>query len=178
MSDVPRTPEQILETGAGWISEAELEMLVTDLAAMSAQRDSIYSGLHALFDAANLFTKFSVDSGQTWQNYPIERRIALAIAVCKDEAEWESRALAAEARALASEKDAERLRGGLQWYADREHLMLNDEWESEEGWMCPPNDESWMVEDGGVARLILKGKMINPDRSADEIVIDAIRARA
>lgn len=68
--------------------------------------------------------------------------------------------------------EIERLRAGLQWYADRRHCLLDPDWEVEEGWLCPPDcDESWMVEPGYVARAILAGHSINPDPDADEITI-------
>ena len=76
----------------------------------------------------------------------------------------------AESRLREAQADAERLRGGLKWYADGNHYELS-EWDEEEGWLCPPSDDSWMVEPGHVARAILSGASINPDSDADEITL-------
>lgn len=76
---------------------------------------------------------------------------------------------------LASEN--ERLREGLQWYADGNHYDREDCSGESRNWLFPPLDtteESWLlVDDGGIARQILNGKRINPDKDADEIIIDA-----
>ena len=81
----------------------------------------------------------------------------------------------------ALDKGAEinRLRAGLQWYADGEHYTL-DEWDEEEGWLCPPNFRSWMVEPGHVARAILAGQEMNPNSDADDRItreVSAVDAR-
>ena len=79
--------------------------------------------------------------------------------------------------AVQESNEIQRLRAGLQWYADGKHCLLENEWESEEGWLCPPPiadvtpEPGWMVEPGGVARAILEGMSINPDGDADEIVV-------
>ncbi len=62
-----------------------------------------------------------------------------------------------------------RLRAGLRFYAQQDHMILGG-WDEpdEPGWLCPPgtkedmieeaeNGLPWMVEDGGIARLILRG---------------------
>ena len=83
-------------------------------------------------------------------------------------------------------KDAERLKGGLAWYADGHHYQLPG-WDSvsgeSENWLFPDFEEptneqcEWMIDNGGVARSILDGKMINTaaltDDNEDEITIDA-----
>lgn len=71
---------------------------------------------------------------------------------------------------LAAEN--ERLREGLQWYADGNHFDLPD-WDEYDGWLCPPNDSPWIVDPGNCARCILNGQRINPDPDADQITIDA-----
>lgn len=82
---------------------------------------------------------------------------------------------AANARIAELEKDAARLRAGLEWYAGGEHYIFEGpfdrRWEIEEGWLCPPTDDSWMVEPGRVARVILDGHSMNPDKDADEITL-------
>jgi hypothetical protein len=52
-----------------------------------------------------------------------------------------------------------RLTAGLKWYAEGNHYVLDDDWDTVSGepqeWLCGP--ESGMIEDGGVARTILAG---------------------
>lgn len=87
---------------------------------------------------------------------------------CDLSGRWKSWRIATLEAALAAEKrDAERLRDGLQWYADGKHVLMDPEWEVEEGWLCPPNEESWMVEPGYLAKAILNGMAMNPDSEAD-----------
>lgn len=79
-------------------------------------------------------------------------------------------------------RDGERLKAGLQWYADGNHCDnlvttmdttdWDNAWELEEGWLCAPHDQPWMVEPGNVARAILNGQMINPDSDADLITVE------
>jgi len=64
------------------------------------------------------------------------------------------------AQTLASkEAEIERLKAGLKWYAEGNHFVLDDDWDTVSGepqeWLCGP--ESGMIEDGGVARTVLAG---------------------
>jgi hypothetical protein len=85
-------------------------------------------------------------------------------------------ALEPAARSVPAE--IERLRAGLQWYADGHHYDL-DGWEDCSGessnWLFPPSEHSWMVDDGGIAGAILQGQWINPNHAdADNITIPSV----
>ncbi len=75
--------------------------------------------------------------------------------------------------------EIERLKGGLQWYADGNHYELEG-WEDCSGessnWLFPTKGEdSWMVDDGGIAKAVLDGWWINPNQgNADWIIIGKI----
>jgi hypothetical protein len=86
----------------------------------------------------------------------------------------ENRIFAIALRQLREENA--RLRGGLQWYADRHHYELPD-WENCSGessnWIFPPEDIYtdlyWIVDDGGIARSVLfHGHSINPLHETEE----------
>lgn len=85
-----------------------------------AQKDA-YAGLHKLFDDADLFTRHSRDSGKTWQRYPIERRIAIAISVCKDEEDTHEKLLKAEQQLAEAQKE----RDGWKELADQRMADYN-----------------------------------------------------
>lgn len=71
-----------------------------------------------------------------------------------------------------------RLRACLQWYADGHHYLFSPDWEEEEGWLCPPNEESWMVEPGHVAKAVLNGWEMNPTGEDDNFIVrDPLAAR-
>lgn len=79
--------------------------------------------------------------------------------------------------------EIERLRAGLQWYADGHHYDLPD-WEDCSGespnWIFPNSDQvigepSWMVDNGGIARAVLNGDYVNPNHAdADSIIIGKV----
>ena len=70
----------------------------------------------------------------------------------------------------AWQEEMARLRAGLKWYADGNHCILEPAWEEEEGWLCPPTEDSWMVEPGHVAQAILDGQEINPNVEDDDVI--------
>lgn len=83
-----------------------------------------------------------------------------------------------ESKLAEARKDAERLRGGLAWYASGSHYEL-PEWEDCSGesanWLFPPMGEvvgqpSWMVDDGSIARAVLDGAWVNPNDADAEII--------
>jgi hypothetical protein len=84
------------------------------------------------------------------------------------------RATIAESSLREVEADNKRLSAGLQWYADGNHYVLEPEWEEEEGWLCPPTDDSWMVDPGNVARAILAGQEMNPNAEDDDYLTRAL----
>lgn len=113
-----------------------------------------------------------------------EGRACPAHGMCDFAEELEAEITMLEAALSDAKRDAERLRGGLQWYAEGHHYDLPD-WEDCSGesanWIFPPNDEvigshSWMIDDGGIAKAILDGSWINPNHiDADLIVIGPVK---
>ena len=92
----------------------------------------------------------------------------------------------AESRLREAQADAERLRGGLKWYADGHHYDLDD-WDTCSGesqnWLFPPLNEdldapSWVIDNGGIARAILEGHSINPNHAEDDEITLPPAARA
>lgn len=74
--------------------------------------------------------------------------------------------------------EIERLKACLQWYAKGEHYVLSGWDDAEPGWLNPPTDDSWMVEDGGVAKIVLEGghMVLDNDLIAEELMTPAVHA--
>lgn len=79
---------------------------------------------------------------------------------------------------IASERaEVGRLKAALKWYADGNHFVLDDDWDTVSGepqnWLMGP--ESGMVEDGGIARTVLDGgHMVEGD---DEVIAEALLSK-
>ena len=108
--DVPDTADGVTYglPGLCRIAARHLATLSADLTAAQQERDKMM----AMFDAADIFMRYSTDGGATWQEYTLEERVRLAIAVCCDD-DAEQRLAAAEARAEKAERDHEAARQEL-----------------------------------------------------------------
>lgn len=102
----PMSGEQVarmLEQAAEMV-EAEIADLKAQLSACRAE----LAASNAQFDAAELFTKYSRDSGETWQQWPLAKRVELAIRVCASQNDYEERYEQSERLLAAATKDAEK----------------------------------------------------------------------
>lgn len=71
-----------------------------------------------------------------------------------------------------------KVREALEFYAKREHIAGMEDWEAPSGeppnWLCPPTEDSWMVEDGSLAREALSLLDQPAARGMGEIDVGAI----
>ena len=103
---------EVTEVDILWpLNPSAWAILPANLAAARQERDDMM----AMFDAVDIFMRYSTDGGATWQEYTLEERVRLAIAVCCDD-DAEQRLAAAEARAEKAERTAEQARAtALEW---------------------------------------------------------------
>ena len=92
---------EVTEVDILWpLNPSAWAILPANLAAARQERDDMM----AMFDAVDIFMRYSTDGGATWQEYTLEERVRLAIAVCCDD-DAEQRLAAAEARAEKAERE-------------------------------------------------------------------------